>query len=142
MKTGLLAFVFLLASCSSMHVRIHATSSVNRDQHDVPQSVALHVFQLKDIAAFNSARLVPLFDNPSEVLGGDMLSDRELFIQPGQQQYFSASLLPGAKFIGVVAAFRHHQRLPWRQFAVIKAENRYTNERIYIQLSAAGLKVK
>lgn len=142
MKLIAILLTLLLCGCSSMHVRVKATSDVNRDEHDAPQSVAIHVFQLKGIAAFNSAHLIPLFDNPGEVLGNDLLSDRELFVQPGRDKYFSETLLPGAEYIGVVAAFRRHHDIPWRHFVMIRAANHYANERVHIELSSAGLSVE
>lgn len=142
MKLLIVSLVLILSGCSSIKVRLQAESDINRDADDVPQSVAVRVFQLKGISAFNSAQVLPLFDNPDDVLGGDLLSDHEFFMQPGQTQRFRQVILPGAKFIGVVAAFRRSEAIPWRQFVLINSANRYTNERVRIHLSSVGLSVR
>jgi type VI secretion system protein VasD len=113
-------------------VAIAAAADVNPDASGQPAPVAVRVYQLASTAAFERADFFDLRQNDQAVLGADMLGRDEFLITPGGSQQLSVEMKPGAKYIGVVAAFRDIQRANWRATAAPPA-NQTTAVRVTIQ---------
>jgi len=120
---------------------INADPSVNPDRGGRPSPIVVRVYELKSIAAFNSADFFSLFDKEQETLGGELVGREEFQLQPAEKRQYRRQLQPDTKFIGVVGAFRDLEQSRWRQAAPVPAKGSATLT-IGIQARAITLAVK
>jgi type VI secretion system protein VasD len=99
-----------------VELRAQADPVINRDPEGNPLSVVIHLYQLRDRAGFERLG----FDTAAsgrpeaELLGADCLGRTELVVVPGGSHTAALDLLPGARFIGIVALFRRPDPDLWR----------------------------
>lgn len=117
-------------------VALAAATNVNPDAGGAAAPVAVRVYQLASTATFDTADFFQLYQNDQSVLGADMLGREEVVLAPGAAQQLTVEMKPGAKFIGVVAAFRDIQNAKWRGSAAPPA-----NQTSQVQISVNGLNV-
>jgi type VI secretion system protein VasD len=101
----------------------------------------VRVYELKSVAAFNSADFFSLYDKEQETLGGELVGREEFQLQPAEKRQYRRQLQPDTKFIGVVGAFRDLEQSRWRQAAPVPAKGSATLT-IGIQARAITLAVK
>lgn len=117
-------------------VAIAAAADINPDAAGAAAPVAVRIYQLASTAAFEKADFFQLYQNDQSVLGADMLGRDEMVLAPGASQQLTVEMKPGARFIGVVAAFRDVQNARWRATAAPPA-----NQTSQVQVSVSGLAV-
>ena len=114
-----LALAALAVGCSSgpplLRGAINADGSVNPDRGGRASPIVVRVYELKSVAAFNSADFFSLFDKEQETLGGELVGREEFQLQPAETRQYRRQLQPDTKFFGVVAAFRDLEQSRWRQ---------------------------
>jgi type VI secretion system protein VasD len=93
-----------------------ASSTINRDANGDPLSVVIRIYHLKDKAEFSKLTfdMVTSGRTDQELLGADFIGKSELVIVPGTTYHDTTDLLPGTKYIGVVAFFRKPDPNYWR----------------------------
>ena len=101
---------------SSLEVRAEADPVINRDPAGNPLSVVVHLYQLKERTGFSRLTFdLAAGGRPeTDTLGGDFLGRTELTMVPGGQHASTQELLPGTRFIGIVALFRAPDPHYWR----------------------------
>ena len=99
---------------TAIRANIVATADVNPDARGRPSPVVVKVFELKSLAAFETADFFSLFEKGQETLGADLLARDELTLIPGEQKALARELKPEARYVGVVAGFRDLERSTWR----------------------------
>jgi type VI secretion system protein VasD len=99
---------------TAIRANIVATADVNPDARGRPSPVVVKVFELKSLAAFETADFFSLFDKDKETLGGELLARDEFSLSPGDKQAIARELKPEARYVGVVAGFRDLERATWR----------------------------
>jgi type VI secretion system protein VasD len=120
---GALSICLALAGCGTsptlIKAQLAAGPDVNPDSKGRASPIVVRVYDLKTVAAFDSADFFSLWDKDQATLGGDMTSRDEFLMKPGEQRSFERSPANGVGFLGVVAAFRDIERARWRtSFAV------------------------
>ena len=113
------ALICLLSACSdgpvkSVHLSLVAAPRLNPDETGLPNPVQLRVFMLKTSDAFTNTDYFQLEDKEKAVLGGDLLAQTNDIVRPGQTKTMDLPVPPGAKFIGVSAAYRNIDQATWR----------------------------
>jgi type VI secretion system protein VasD len=93
---------------------IVAGADVNPDVRGRPSPVVVKVFELKSLAAFETADFFSLFEKDKETLGGELLARDELSLVPGAKQALTHELKPDTRYLGVVAGYRDLERATWR----------------------------
>jgi type VI secretion system protein VasD len=124
---GALVVVFaaVTAACGGgktpplMRGTIKVDARANPDANGRPSPVVIRVYELKSLAAFNSADFFALFEKETETLGGDLVGREEFQLDPGETRPYQRQLQPDTKFIGVVAGFRDIERARWRESAAV-----------------------
>ena len=115
----------LVAGCASspplLEGSIKTAPSLNPDGQGRPSPILLRVYELRSLAAFNSADFFSLFDKEAETLGAELVGREEYSMQPAETKPYRRQLQPDTKFIGVAAAFRDLDNAKWRQAAPVPA---------------------
>ena len=99
---------------TAIRANIVATADVNPDARGRPSPVVVKVFELKSLAAFETADFFALFEKSQETLGADLLERDEFALVPGEQKSLARELKPDTRYVGVVAGFRDLERSDWR----------------------------
>jgi len=86
----------------------------------------VRVYELKSLAAFNTADFFSLFDKEQETLGSDLVGREQYDLRPAEIRPYLRQLQADTKFIGVVAAFRDLENSRWRYAAPVPAKRRAT----------------
>ena len=71
---------------TAIRADIVATADVNPDARGRPSPVVVKVFELKSLAAFETADFFSLFDKDKETLGGELLARDEFSLIPGDKR--------------------------------------------------------
>lgn len=113
---------------------VEAADDLNPDSIGRASPVVLRVYELKTLAAFETADFFSLWDRDNETLGPDLVAREEIQLRPGERRTFERTLQPDTAHVAVIAAFRDLERARWRgamavvpnltQPVVIKLESR------------------
>src|SRR5262245_16244842 len=107
-----------LAGCASrpavIQANIVAGTDVNPDARGRPSPIMVKVFELKSLAAFDTADFFSLFEKDKETLGSELVGRDELTLIPGERKALAREMKPETRYVGVVAAFRDLERATWR----------------------------
>lgn len=108
--------VLAIAACSGPMVRIDLQSdaALNPDRKGDPLPVVVRVYQLNDKGAFESATFNQLWKNDEGILGGTLLTRKELILNPASKDKVELDRHEQAKYVGVVAVFRNPVDRKWR----------------------------
>jgi type VI secretion system protein VasD len=93
---------------------VDATGDLNPDSRGRASPVVLRLFELKTVAAFNSADFFSLWDRESETLGAELVAREEFQLRPGERTSFERTLQADTAHVAVIAAFRDLERAQWR----------------------------
>jgi type VI secretion system protein VasD len=126
----LLCAMHLLSACASpppkptvIMASVNAAADVNPDRKERASPVIVRLFELKTVAAFDSADFFSLWDRESQSLGGELVAREELHLRPGEHRTFERTLQPETQYVAVVAAFRDLEHAQWRgSLAVVPHE--------------------
>jgi type VI secretion system protein VasD len=100
------------------HVEITASADVNPDATSRPSPVVVRIYQLNQDSAFNGADFFALYDGAEKVLTAQLVgTPREVVVAPSERKTIDLEVLPEARFIGVLAAFRDIRSAQWRAIA-------------------------
>jgi len=126
----LISAVVLLVGCSSgpplVQGTIKAEPAVNPDRGGRPSPIVVRVYELKAVAAFNSADFFSLYDKEQETIGGDLVGREEFLLQPSESRQYRRQFQPDTKFIGVIGAYRDLEQSRWRQVMPVPAKGKAT----------------
>lgn len=130
LKFNLLPFLILVsleakdipAPQPRLTILAKAAPTINRDPVGNPLSVVVRVYQLRDRQAFASLTFdAAASGRPEpEFLGTDCLGRTEFALLPGSSHRGTEDLLPGTRYLGVVALFRHPDPHHWRGLAKVE----------------------
>lgn len=98
---------------------LDANANVNPDMRGRPSPVVVRFYELKALAAFNSADFFALNDRDKDTLGSELVAREEFVLQPGDKRPLARTLQADTRFIGVVAAYRDLERAQWRASAPV-----------------------
>jgi type VI secretion system protein VasD len=137
--------IALAAGCGSspplVRGSINVDPSTNPDLRGRPSPIVVRVYELRALAAFNSADFFTLFEKEQEALGNDLVAREELQLRPAETRPYQRQLQPDTKFLGVVAAFRDLENTRWRQSAAVPNKRKPTVN-ISVQARAVVVAVK
>jgi len=120
---------------------INVDPSTNPDLRGRPSPIVVRVYELRALAAFNSADFFTLFEKEQEALGNDLVAREEYQLRPAETRPYQRQLQADTKFLGVVAAFRDLENTRWRQATAVPSKRKPTVT-IAIQARAVTLAVK
>jgi type VI secretion system protein VasD len=88
--------------------------NVNPDSRGRASPIVTRLFELKSLAAFQSADFFSLFDRDKETLGNDLVAKEELVLQPGENRQFKREMQADTRFVAMIAGYRDIERSRWR----------------------------
>jgi type VI secretion system protein VasD len=139
------AIAILIMGCGStpplVSGTIHVDPTTNPDVRGRPSPIVVRVYELRSVAAFNSADFFSLFEKEQETLSGDLVGREEYLLQPSENRPYRRQLQPDTKFIGVAAAFRDLENSRWRNAAPVPAKGK-ADVTIGVQARAVTVAVK
>jgi type VI secretion system protein VasD len=98
------------------------SEDVNPDRSGRPSPVVVRTYELKSLAAFDTAHVYGLLEQDREVLGGDLLGRDELPLKPGERRELKKTLQADTRYFGVTAAFRDVEHSKWRATTPVAAK--------------------
>jgi len=136
----MLAAGIVVASCGPAQIKgnIVVGADVNPDVRGRPSPIAIKVFELKSLAAFETADFFSLFDKDKETLGADFVGRDEMSLVPGERKAFKRELNDDTRYVGVIAAFRDLEHATWR--AALTVRPRRTTS-IMVQLESRKVSI-
>lgn len=118
----------LLTACASeppapeptvVRLQFQATADLNPSGSGQPAPVRVRLYELKSGATFSRADYFSLVEAANATLGGDLVEQDELLIQPGEQLILDRTLDDQSRLLGFVVAFRDLDDSVWRQLVNI-----------------------
>lgn len=103
-----------------LHLDFVAREDLNtdvRENHSHPESVVIRVYQLRDHKTFDKTVYQQLVKDADTLLGQDLLASRDVVLKPGSAASLDMPMEANAKFVAVVALFRHPDNVKagWKQ---------------------------
>lgn len=120
---GLFLLGLALAGCGADPTRtlltVNASAQLNPNSANQPSPTVVRVYGLKSADAFANATFFQIYEADRATLGADLLSRREVILEPGQTVQVDATEEPGTRFVGILAAFRQLDGANWRALAPV-----------------------
>lgn len=130
--------LILMSGCGSsgMTLSMAGLPNVNPDSTGRPSPVLIKMYELKSEPVFKQAEMLPLFEDPTGVLGPDMVAFDEITLVPGEAKTIVYEPSPETRFVGILACFRDSGKGPWK---VIKTVNPEKSSKIALELNGSSL---
>ena len=122
---GPVLLALLLPGCGPDPTRtlltVNASAQLNPNSENQPSPTVVRIYGLKNPDAFNNATFFQIFEADRATLGADLLSRREVILEPGQKLEVDSTEEPGTRFVGILAAFRQLDGANWRAILPVSA---------------------
>jgi type VI secretion system protein VasD len=102
-------------------LQLQASKRLNPDDLGRALPTMIHVFQLEDWRRLETVDFHQVWQQPKEVLEGDLLKADALTIEPGQTLAPRFDRDPKAKYVVVLGVFRHPTDQNWRAVQPLEA---------------------
>jgi len=120
----------LLMSCSSapvptppappkpiiLSVNLKGGKNLNPDLEGRASPLVVRIYQLENIATFNTSDFFALYENDQSLLAKDIKYRDEFEIKPEQNQEKKFELKEGGHYLAIFAAFRDLDHAQWKVF--------------------------
>jgi type VI secretion system VasD/TssJ family lipoprotein len=142
-KLFLFVSCFVLAACSTStaHLNLTATKHLNQDTANHSLPVVVRVYVLTNDEEFIDASFRELWRNDKAILGSTMLDREEYTLDPGGRLTIKVPYTVQAKYIAVVALFRHPHGSDWRVIHTMPGRLDASFTRLTITLNGSTLKL-
>jgi type VI secretion system protein VasD len=132
-----------LVACSTTttQLTLNATKHLNQDTQNRSLPVVVRVYSLTNDEEFIDASFRELWRNDKAVLGSTLLDREEYTLDPGGRLTIKVTHTAQAKYIAVVALFRHPHGSEWRVIHPMPGRLGATFTRLTIILSGSTLKL-
>jgi type VI secretion system protein VasD len=116
-----------------------ADAGVNPDINGRASPIVVKLYEMKSLAAFNSADFFSLFNKDQETLGAELVAREDLQLRPAENRKIERQIQDETRYFGVVAAFRDLERARWRA-AITVPEHKKTP--VTIQIGARSISIQ
>jgi type VI secretion system protein VasD len=125
-RFAILPLLALLGACAShppanISINVTAARDVNPDSTGRPSPIVTRIYELSGTDRFSKTDIFQLLDHDKDGLASDMLDRQELVLQPGEARTVKLAVKDGAKYLGVIAAYRDVDHADWRTVTVLPA---------------------
>jgi type VI secretion system protein VasD len=102
-------------AATDLVLHVQSIAGLNPGTDGQPAPVRVRLFELKSAAVFSRADYFALAGNAQATLGGDLIDQDEVLIQPGEYQKVTRPLSPATRQLGLVVGYRELDRAVWRE---------------------------
>jgi len=112
----LLLSIFSLTGCAGklfvpfatwVQLDIVSDENINPDDSGRASPVVVRIYELKDVASFQSKDFFEIYDDDAKALGESLIKKEELNFRPNETSYIERKYSEEAAYIGVFVAFRN-----------------------------------
>jgi type VI secretion system protein VasD len=132
----------LVSGCTTptiLRIALVADAGVNPDINGRPSPIVVKLYEMKSLAAFNSADFFSLFNKDQDTLGAELVAREDLQLRPAENRKIERQIQDETRYFGVVAAFRDLERARWRA-AITVPEHKKTP--VTIQIGARSISIQ
>ena len=138
---------FLLSGCSSMNVvplsfNVAAMPVINSFENEASLPVRLRIYQLTELSKFKDATFRELWKLDKQTLGESLISTHELTLTPKSMTKLKLDRQDKAKYIGVIAIFRHPELGKWRAYKSVSSQASSLLSSMSIEISGNSVRIK
>jgi type VI secretion system protein VasD len=98
----------------TLHLDIRAREAVNHNAGGVALSTVIRIYQLKDRNTFDSTDYPSLFKADSQAIKADLLTEKDIRLQPGGAVMVDMPLEESAQYVAVANLYRLLTGRNWR----------------------------
>jgi type VI secretion system protein VasD len=120
-----------------VNVMIQTDKLLNPDETGRPSPLVVYFYQLRDIEIFNEADFFNLYDKGKQTLGAEYVTVSKVSMTPATSARLTLHILPGVKYIGMVAAYNNMQGIKWRD--VLKLDSTWGREKLRVRFTRRGI---
>lgn len=114
------SLLLLLSACSTLFgpdepepvtyaLDLKAGNNINPSQLSQANPVVLHLYQLSDVAPFNNAEVLDLFQQDAKTLSASLIHKSSFgSLLPGETRKVQLEVKPGTKYLAVFAEFANY----------------------------------
>jgi type VI secretion system protein VasD len=121
-----------------INATIATTSNTNADPRGRASPIVVRVYELKSVAAFNSADFFALFEKDRDTLALDVVTRDEFTLRPGDSVPLNREAKPESRHIAVFAAYRDNTNAVWRTATPIALSQ---INQVSIRLEASAVRI-
>lgn len=100
-------------------LHLQAIAGLNPGADGAPAPVRVRLYELKNAAVFSRADYFALADRAQATLGGDLLDQDEVLVQPGEYRKVTRQLNPATRQLGLVVGYRALDQAQWREVIAV-----------------------
>lgn len=100
-------------------LHLQAIAGLNPGADGTPAPVRVRLYELKNAAVFSRADYFALADRAQATLGGDLLDQDEVLVQPGEYRKVTRQLNPATRQLGLVVGYRALDQAQWREVIAV-----------------------
>jgi type VI secretion system protein VasD len=97
-----------------VELTITAAPDANPSTDGQPSPIAVRIYQLAAVGAFEKSDYFELHDHEAAQLGQDLIARDEVVLTPGTSKTMKIETKTGTKFLGAVAGYRDIDQATWR----------------------------
>jgi type VI secretion system protein VasD len=107
----------------TVKIRVSAAGNANPNEAGRASPIAVSVFVLSGIGAFQQADYFQLAENASTTLGANLVGNDRVFLRPGETKEITLSTNAEQSYVGVVAGYQNIDQASWRSTTAIGRED-------------------
>lgn len=89
----------------TLHLDLYTRQAINSNARGEALSTVVRIYQLKDRKTFDATDYALLFANDSQIIKADLISQKDVFLQPGGAVMVDMPLDKSAEYVAVAAMF-------------------------------------
>lgn len=105
---------------TSIILKIEASRGLNPGPAGHPSPLALRIYELKSVSAFNDADFMSLYRKDRAVLGADLARKFDLIVKPGEKKTVRIEASKDTRAVAAFALFRNYEHAQWKATAGIR----------------------
>jgi len=104
-----------VAKIKQMNLIVEGRAELNHDERGASLPVAMRVYQLKDVKAFETATYGQLLNTTDTVFKADVVNETDIVLGPKATVALDKPMADDAHYVGIVGFFRDPSSACWKQ---------------------------
>ncbi|MEM9383924.1 MAG: type VI secretion system lipoprotein TssJ [Pseudomonadota bacterium] len=139
-SSALAVFGLFEKDASVVRLAVTAQADLNPLPGGAPAPVAVRIYQLRNDLPFQAAEFWSLYERSADTLGGDLVAEQELLVQPDSTNFVGPlEMAPGVTHLALFIGFREWQTGTWRVVVPTPRESKLT---LHVHLKGNAVEVE